>query len=226
MIDAQCQAVAKLGFATDLATLLPSRLFPEAMVVRAESESEGKALASGGVVGDAGVTHKVLKTTTCIMHVQVDLNFAIPMLAGGNDPPRALSRLPFPRVAAQVRRTMLTYKQLQARAKAAGIKANQKANVLEALLALAARHTARRQSLGSQEDPLGLAIVPSAKPTGPSPELLPTDDGAVESPEPRRRRPETVTVPASPIIQTAEQPRQAAVLRRRTSTLAAAREVI
>ena len=119
------------------------------------------------------------------------------------------------------------YKQLQARAKAAGIKANQKANVLEALLALAARHTARRQSLGSQEDPLGLAIVPSAKPTGPSPELLPTDDGAVESPEPRRRRPETVTVPASSIIQTAaEQPRQAAVLRRRTSTLAAAREVV
>ena len=195
------------------------------MVVRAESEGEGKALASGGVVGDAGVTHKVLKTTTCIMHVQVDLDFAIPMLGGGNDPPRALSRLPFPRVAAQVRRTMSTYKQLQARAKAAGIKANQKANVLEALLALAL--AARRQSLGSQEDPLGLAIVPSAKPTGPSPELLPTDDGAVESPEPRRRRPETVTVPASSIIQTAaEQPRQAAVLRRRTSTLAAAREVV
>ena len=119
---------------------------------------------------------------------------------------------------------MLTYKQLQARAKAAGIKANQKANVLEALLALAL--AARRQSLGSQEDPLGLAIAPSAEPTGRSPELLPTDDGAVESPEPRRRRPETVTVPASPIIQTAEQPRQAAVLRRRTSTLAAAREVI
>ena len=58
------------GTATDLATLLPSRLFPEAMVVRAESEGEGKALASGGVVGDAGVTHKVLKTTTCIMHAQ------------------------------------------------------------------------------------------------------------------------------------------------------------